>query len=78
MAILPCTKCQGEGRRFESRYGGNDPDVRDAGQCDACEGSGNMLCEGRRCNEPATAFNDDGEALCQDCFTEWAMENFDA
>lgn len=23
--ILPCSKCQGEGRIFKSKYGGNDP-----------------------------------------------------
>lgn len=41
--ILSCTKCNGEGRIFKSRYGSNDPDVWDAGECDICEGSGNHL-----------------------------------
>jgi hypothetical protein len=33
-------KCGGEGRLYNSKYGGNDPDVSDAGQCDACNGTG--------------------------------------
>lgn len=69
--MLPCTKCSGEGRIFKSRYGGNDPDVWDAGQCDVCEGSGNATCDARGCNEKAVAFNEDGEALCEDCLAEW-------
>ncbi|HET6198246.1 MAG TPA: hypothetical protein VFE12_20955 [Acetobacteraceae bacterium] len=35
-----CEGCGGEGRIFKSRYGGNDPDVWDAGRCEACEGTG--------------------------------------
>lgn len=72
--ILPCSKCQGEGRVFKSKYGGNDPDVWDAGECEVCEGSGNHMCERRGCTEKAVAFNDDGEALCEDCLAEWASE----
>jgi hypothetical protein len=34
-----CEACGGEGRRFISRYGGNDPDVWDAGPCPMCEGT---------------------------------------
>lgn len=72
--ILPCQKCQGEGRIFKSKYGGNDPDVWDAGPCEACEGSGDQMCDVRGCTEKAVAFNDDGEALCEDCLAEWASE----
>lgn len=72
--ILPCSKCQGEGRIFKSKYGGNDPDVWDAGPCGVCEGSGNQMCEARGCTEKAVAFNDDGEALCEDCLAEWVSE----
>ena len=74
MIKLPCIKCQGEGRIFKSKYGGNDPDVWDAGQCEVCEGSGDAICDKRGCNETATGFNDDGEALCQDCLLEWTTE----
>jgi hypothetical protein len=70
---LHCLKCSGEGRIYKSKYGGNDPDVWDAGKCEACEGSGNEVCHARGCKEPAVAFNDDGEALCEDCMAEWAM-----
>jgi len=71
---LPCQKCGGEGRIFKSHYGGNDPDVWDAGECDACHGSGSQVCEDRGCNEHAVVFNDDGEAMCEDCFAEWMIE----
>lgn len=38
IGMIPCIKCQGEGRIFKSKYGGNDPDVWDAGKCEACGG----------------------------------------
>lgn len=68
---LTCTECQGEGRKIESRYGGNDPDTYDAGQCEACEGSGNEKCHSRSCTEDAVGFDEDGNALCEDCLMEW-------
>lgn len=70
--ILHCLKCSGEGRIFKSKYGGNDPDVWDAGECPECEGSGSAVCDARGCSEKAAGFNDDGEALCEDCMMEWA------
>lgn len=75
MTILPCQKCGGEGRKYESRYGGNDPDVWDAGKCSACDGSGSQVCEECNCKEPACGFDDDGRALCADCLFEW-MANY--
>ena len=39
--------------QFRIKYGGNDPDVWDAGKCEACDGSGNQICEARGCSEPA-------------------------
>ena len=71
--MLFCHKCQGEGRKIESRYGGNDPDTYDAGVCEACSGSGHEACHNRGCDEPAIGFDDDGNALCQDCLMEWTM-----
>lgn len=71
--ILACSKCEGEGSIYASRYGGNDPDVWRVGPCEDCGGSGNMICEARGCRENAVAFNDDGEALCEDCIFEWAV-----
>jgi DnaJ-class molecular chaperone len=76
MSILSCRKCSGEGRIFKSRYGGNDPDVWDAGKCDECDGSGNQTCDARSCTESAVGFNDDGDALCEDCLAEWAAAEF--
>jgi hypothetical protein len=74
MSFIPCANCQGEGRIFKSKYGGNDPDVWDAGKCEACDGSGNETCHSRGCDEVACGFNDDGEALCTDCMAEWITE----
>jgi hypothetical protein len=75
MSYIPCIKCQGEGRIFKSKYGGNDPDVWDAGMCEACDGSGNHTCENRGCDDIAQGFNEDGEALCEDCLMEWTVDN---
>lgn len=43
--FVPCEACGGEGRLLKSRYGGNDPDVWDAGPCPVCEGDGRMEVE---------------------------------
>lgn len=43
--IIPCSHCAGEGRTETSKYGGNDPDVWFTGECAACQGSGNQVCE---------------------------------
>lgn len=74
--ILPCQKCGGEGREFKSRYGGNDPDVWDAGECKACNGGGSQRCESRGCFALAVGFNDAGEALCDVCMAEWMNEGY--
>ncbi|MBB4347991.1 hypothetical protein [Aliirhizobium cellulosilyticum] len=74
---LTCSTCNGEGAIFKSRYGGNDPDVWRDRECEACNGSGNQVCEARSCSETAVAFNDDGEALCEDCLLEWTISEFD-
>lgn len=37
--FVPCEVCGTEGRIFTSRYGGNDPDVWDAGPCPVCHGA---------------------------------------
>lgn len=72
MTILTCTKCQGEGKLYSSRYGGNDPDVWATGTCPVCDGSGNEVCSARGCDQPAQGFDDDGNPLCGDCLFEWA------
>lgn len=72
--ILTCPKCAGEGQLYTSRYGGNDPDVWRTGECPECKGSGNAICEARGCQEYAVGFNDEGDALCEDCLFEWASE----
>ena len=73
--ILSCPNCNGEGRIFKSKYGGNDPDVWDAGKCETCDGSGSHACEARGCIEIAVAFNEDGEAFCEDCIAQWYEDN---
>lgn len=75
MTTIPCPTCAGEGNIWKSRYGGNDPDVWNAGPCEMCDGGGNQKCEARKCDLDAVGFNDDGEALCQECLVEDAMNN---
>jgi RecJ-like exonuclease len=65
MSQLPCRNCEGSGA---SCYDG---------ECVECHGSGNQKCDNRGCDELAIGFNDDGDALCPDCLTEWAMQEFD-
>lgn len=72
--MIHCMKCGGEGKLYSSRYGGNDPDVYATGTCPVCEGSGVLTCENRSCKEEAVGFNDDGEALCEDCLMSWMTE----
>ena len=72
--MLPCARCGAEGRKIESRYGGNDPDIYDAGPCEACDGSGNEKCHSRGCSENAISFDDDGNALCEDCMLEYLIK----
>jgi hypothetical protein len=72
---LYCRNCAGEGRIFRSYHGGNDPDVWDAGKCEACDGSGNQVCEARGCNEIAVSLNEDGDAMCEDCLAEYLIAN---
>lgn len=74
--IIACSKCAGEGTTYTSRYGGNDPDVWSTGQCDLCAGSGNEPCAKRGCKEDAAAFNEDGEAMCPDCLSEWMADAY--
>src|SRR5262249_7970490 len=73
---LTCSKCSGEGKLCSSRHGGNDPDVFPVGDCDACEGSGNMVCEVIGCHERAVGFDDDGGARCEDCLMDWTSNSF--
>lgn len=43
--LVSCRHCGGEGRLYTSRYGGNDPDVYDVGECEHCEGTGSCYIE---------------------------------
>jgi hypothetical protein len=76
MSALPCSRCGGEGKLYDSKYGGNDPDVWCTGACPVCEGGGSQECEARGCKELAVAHNEDGEALCADCMQEWIAETY--
>lgn len=68
---IPCTKCQGEGSLYTSRYGGNDPDVWRTGECPSCKGSGDQKCDARGCRGLATCGTSDGEYLCREHMNEW-------
>ena len=74
---LPCRHCGGEGRRWTSRYGGNDPDVTDAGPCEHCQGSGDQPCQYCETGDPAVAKWKDSRSehyLCRSCHEEWVAE----
>lgn len=71
-----CRECNGEGRVWASRYGGNDPDVWDAGPCERCQGSGNETCE--ECGEEyaTETWREGGREylLCRQCHDQWAED----
>ena len=69
MSVLPCRKCQGSG------YESNDPKPHEPFCCD-CNGSGSQLCDRRNCEEVAIGFDEDGNALCADCLSDWTTERF--
>lgn len=71
---MACTNCGGEGRLYQSRYGGNDPDVWDAGECPVCHGTADEPCSRFKCDEAAVGENADGEPMCQHCLDVWNAE----
>jgi len=80
MVRISCSMCGGEGTKYASRYGGNDPDVYPIGQCEACEGSGDQMCED--CGEVVATheYQDPRHArnkffVCNACFSEWTEED---
>ena len=63
-----CPDCDGEGRVYKSRYGGNDPDTWTI-RCDTCAGDGEIVrfCDKARCDRHATelvTFADCTEPYC--------------
>ena len=71
---LACSECGGEGRIWASRYGGNDPDVWDAGPCEACAGTGDQACEVCNDGSPAVAewrLKSRPWSICRSCHDEW-------
>ena len=79
--LLTCDLCAGEGVRYQSRYGGNDPDVWPRGTCDGCGGSGNKPCAD--CDGYAvTEYRDQrrplhATPLCRVCFDARIQEDHD-
>ena len=60
---LICDRCE-DGTVWASRYGGNDPDVWRAGQCEHCDGDGRVICAAKFCGNSAIHIDDNGEAFC--------------
>lgn len=68
MLIRTCPDCQGSGRNYWSKYGGNDPDVVDRGPCvnDDCHaGEVPIFCEAYKCKAPAVRIVD-GSPACEE------------
>ena len=61
---LQCQNCE-DGLVWTSRHGGNDPDVRFDGNCEECDGEGNVTCSIRFCGATAEIASD-GECYCAD------------
>ena len=73
-----CVECDGEGRIYRSRFGGNDPYVWSV-RCDTCAGDGEIvrLCEAQRCDRHATelvTFADCVEPYCEQCAPRMRIE----
>lgn len=76
MLTHTCPDCHGEMRMWKSRYGGNDPDVWDAGPCpnhDCEDGEVPIWCEGWKCHEAAVRIVE-GAPLCDACARETEAE----
>jgi hypothetical protein len=65
-----CTSCAGEGSIFISRYGGNDPDVWDAGPCELCDATGHTFLCCDCCPNPEATEWFQSLALCATCAAE--------
>lgn len=71
-----CPVCEGSGRHYWSRYGGNDPDVVDKGPCendDCDQGEVPVWCEMFKCDEPAVE-RIDGTPSCAAHAAEFRAE----
>ena len=64
---LACEYCAGSGDGFGA---GHPPTA----QCGFCCGSGDQKCD--LCPDNAVGFNEDGDALCEDCMIEWQCRAF--
>lgn len=66
--MLPCSRCQGSG--YEREGEPHSP------FCSQCNGKGNHPCESRGCENDAIGFDCDGMALCEDCLSDLANEEW--
>lgn len=55
---LHCVYCKGSGI-----------DDADGGECEPCAGDGRARCERRHCAALGLILDDNGEALCRECFS---------
>jgi len=77
---VPCEACGGEGYKYTSRYGGNDPDVWRTGMCEACTGTGWQQCEDCGDSNATMEYVDPQKPLnrfllCKSCFDKWTAED---
>lgn len=73
---LACPTCAGEGRIWASKYGGNDPDVWDAGPCEECNGTGDHACEYCAKHPAIATWTVRGRThlICRACHDEWVED----
>ncbi len=70
-----CGICNGEGKLYTSRYGGNDPDVWCIGKCEDCSGTGRETIKCECCQDDAVVEHHDREHrvlfFCAVCRDDW-------
>ena len=62
---VTCPDCDGEGNRYTSRYGGNDPNTWFAGPCDCDHGLVALRCV--ECDQAEAIEWFQGDPLCGKC-----------
>lgn len=78
MPIIPCTNVTAKAASGNQNTAAmiRTCGTRKCETCETCDGSGNATCDNRGCEDAAVGFDEDGNALCEDCLMEAAMGDF--